>query len=61
MAEKEAFITELKDLIEKLQGQVGQYRQAKFGPKSEKSDPAQLELALGPVEIHRELMTADAA
>ena len=44
VAEKEAFITELKELIEKLEGQVGQYRQAKFGPKSEKLDPAQLEL-----------------
>ena len=50
MAEKEAFITELKELIEKLEGQVGQYRQAKFGPKSEKPDPAQLELALEDIE-----------
>ena len=50
VAEKEAFITELKELIEKLQGQVGQYRQAKFGPKSEKLDPAQLELALEDLE-----------
>ena len=31
VAEKEAFITGLKDLIEKLQGQVGQYRHARFG------------------------------
>ena len=46
MAEKEAFITELKELIEKLERQVGQYRQAKFGPKSKKLNPAQLELAL---------------
>ena len=50
MAEKEAFITELKELIEKLKGQVGQYRHAKFGPKSEKLDPAQLELALEDLE-----------
>ena len=50
VAEKEAFITELKDLIEKLEGQVGQYRQAKFGSKSEKLDPAQLELALEVLE-----------
>ena len=45
-AEKEAFITELKDLIANLEGQVQDYRRTKFGPKSEKLDPAQLELAL---------------
>ena len=45
-AENEAFIAELQELIAKLEGQVGQYRHAKFGPKSEKLDPAQLELAL---------------
>ena len=50
VAEKEAFIVGLKDLIEKLEGQVGQYRQAKFGPKSEKLDPVQLELALEDLE-----------
>ena len=50
VAEKDAFITELKELIEKLEGQVGQYRHAKFGPKSEKLDPAQLELALEDLE-----------
>ena len=50
VAEKDAFITELKSLIEKLEGQVGQYRHAKFGPKSEKLDPAQLELALEDLE-----------
>jgi len=44
-AEKDAFITKLTALVEKLEGQVGQYRHAKFGPKSEKLDPAQLELA----------------
>jgi transposase len=48
--EKDAFITELTALIEKLEGQVGQYRHAKFGPKSEKLDPAQLELALEDLE-----------
>ena len=50
VAEKDTFITELKALIDKLQGQVGQYRHAKFGPKSEKLDPAQLELALEDLE-----------
>jgi len=50
VAEKEAFITELKELIGKLEGQVAQYRHAKFGPKSEKLDPAQLELALEDLE-----------
>ncbi len=50
VAEKDAFITELKDLIDKLEGQVGQYRLAKFGSKSEKLDPAQLELALEDLE-----------
>ena len=46
VAEKNAFITELKALIAKLEGQVQDYRRTKFGPKSEKLDPAQLELAL---------------
>jgi len=50
VAEKDAFITELKDLIAKLEGQLGQYRHAKFGPKSEKLDPAQLALALEDLE-----------
>ena len=49
-AEKDAFITELKALIEKLEGQVGQYRHTKFGPRSEKLAPAQLELALEDLE-----------
>jgi transposase len=49
-AEKDAFITELKALIEKLEGQVQDYRRTKFGPKSEKLDPAQLELALEDLE-----------
>ena len=46
VTEKDAFITELKALIEKLEGQVLDYRRTKFGPKSERLDPAQLELAL---------------
>lgn len=45
-AEKDGLIIELKELIEKLEGQIGQYRHAKFGPKSEKLDPAQLQLVL---------------
>jgi transposase len=49
-AEKEAFIVELKELVATLEGQVRQYRRAKFGPKSEKLDPAQLELALEDLE-----------
>ena len=50
VAEKDAFIVELKDLIAKLEGQVQDYRRTKFGPKSEKLDPAQLELALEDLE-----------
>ena len=50
VAGKAAFITELKGLIGKLEGQVQQYRRAKFGPKSEKLDPAQRELALEDLE-----------
>jgi transposase len=50
VAEKDAFIIELKDLIAKLEGQVQDYRRTKFGPKSEKLDPAQLELALEDLE-----------
>ena len=50
VAEKDAFITELKALIEKLEGQVQDYRRTKFGPKSEKLDPSQLELALEDLE-----------
>ncbi|MGA0543616.1 IS66 family transposase [Neotabrizicola sp. VNH66] len=46
VAEKDAFITALQALIEKLEGQVLDYRRTKFGPKSEKLDLAQLELAL---------------
>ena len=49
-AEKDGLIIELKELIEKLEGQIGQYRHAKFGPKSEKLDPAQLQLALEELE-----------
>ena len=50
VAEKDVFITELKVLIERLEGQVQDYRRTKFGPKSEKLDPAQLELALEDLE-----------
>jgi transposase len=50
VAEKDAFITELKELIEKLEGQVQDYRHTKFGPKSEKLDPTQMELALEDLE-----------
>lgn len=49
-AEKDVFITELKALIERLEGQVQDYRRTKFGPKSEKLDPGQLELALEDLE-----------
>ena len=37
-------------LVATLEGQVQQYRHAKFGPKSEKLSPAQLELALEDLE-----------
>lgn len=50
VAEKDAFIAKLKELIEKLEGQVHDYRRTKFGPKSEKLDPAQMELALEDLE-----------
>ncbi|OYR15252.1 transposase C of IS166 homeodomain protein [Brucella thiophenivorans] len=50
VAEKDVFITELKELIETLLGHVQEYRRTKFGPKSEKLDPAQMELALEDLE-----------
>jgi transposase len=50
VTEKEGLIATLKELIEKLEGQVGQYRRAKFGPKSEKLDPDQMQLALEDIE-----------
>lgn len=50
VAEKEAFIAEFTELVATLEGQIQQYRRAKFGPKSEKLDPAQLELALEDLE-----------
>ncbi len=50
VAEKDAFIAELKELIEKLEGQVHDHRRTKFGPKSEKLDPAKMELALEDLE-----------
>jgi transposase len=50
-AEKDVFITELKALVEKLESQVADHRRTKFGPKSEKLSPDQLELALEDQEI----------
>ncbi|MGT2441225.1 IS66 family transposase [Ensifer adhaerens] len=50
VAEKDAFISELKELIERLESQVQDYRRTKFGPKSEKLDPTQMELALEDLE-----------
>jgi transposase len=50
LSEKESQIATLKELIEKLESQVEQYRRAKFGPKSEKLDPDQLQLALEDIE-----------
>ena len=47
---KRTFIAGLKELIEQLEGQVHDYRRTKFGPKSEKLDPAQMELALEDLE-----------
>ena len=41
---EQAVVAELTELVTTLEGQVQQYRRAKFGPKSEKLDPAQLEL-----------------
>ena len=45
-AEKDTFIAELKALVEKLESQVADHRRTKFGPKSEKLNSGQLELAL---------------
>ena len=45
-AEKDAFIAELKVLVEKLENQVADHRRTRFGPRSEKLHPDQLELAL---------------
>jgi transposase len=50
VAGKDAFITELKELVATLEGQVGQYQHARFGPKSEKLGPAQMELGLEDLE-----------
>jgi transposase len=47
---EQAVVAELTELVATLEGQVQQYRRAKFGPKSEKLDPAQLELALEDLE-----------
>jgi transposase len=35
VAEKDALITELKELIERLKSQIQDYHRTKFGPKSE--------------------------
>lgn len=45
-AEKDSFIAELKALVEKLESQVADHRRTRFGPKSEKLNSDQLELAL---------------
>lgn len=47
---EQSVVAELKELVATLEGQVQQYRRAKFGRKSEKLDPAQLELALEDLE-----------
>jgi transposase len=44
--EKGALVVTLTALVEKLESQVADYRRTKFGPKSEKLTPDQLELAL---------------
>ena len=44
--EKGALVVTLTALVEKLETQVADYRRTKFGPKSEKLTPDQLELAL---------------
>lgn len=45
-AEKDLCIAKLKALVEKLESQVADHRRTKFGPKSEKLNSDQLELAL---------------
>lgn len=44
--EKGALVVTLTALVEKLETQVADYKRTKFGPKSEKLTPDQLELAL---------------
>ena len=44
--EKDVLITELKALVAKLEVQVADHGRTRFGPKSEKLSPDQLELAL---------------
>ncbi len=46
VAEKDAFITELKDLIAKLEGQVGQYRHAKLAEIG-KAGPSAIRIGAG--------------
>lgn len=49
-AEKDTFIAELKAMVEKLESQVADHRRTRFGPKSEKLNSDQLELALEDLE-----------
>jgi len=50
-AEKGALVIMLTALVEKLETQVADYKRTKFGPKSEKLTPDQLELALEDQEM----------
>lgn len=50
VAEKTLLIADLKALVAKLEGQVAQHKRAMFGLKSERLDPAQLQLALEDIE-----------
>lgn len=49
-AEKDTFIAELNELVEKREGQVRNYWRTKFGPKLEKLDPARTELTVEDLE-----------
>lgn len=51
IAEKDILIIELKALVARLEIQVADYRRTKFGPKSEKLSPDQLDLALEEQEM----------
>lgn len=48
--EKGALVAALTALVEKLESQVQDFRRTKFGPKSERLSPDQLELALEDLE-----------
>ena len=50
-AEKGALVITLSALVEKLEIQVADYKRTRFGPKSEKLTPDQLELALEDQEM----------